>query len=316
MNKYDLNNLRFRIDYWSNSIPKNKYTIAAYIEGFEMAKSPKKYDDSYKYFSEYFEEFIFRKYHIKHFTWYEQIETYAYRNKKDWVLAFTKLFNQFIKEFPENTNPNRFYISSAIYNSKIEIKITDFNVNFLDTIKIGKQIIKNGTLLKLSNLIQEDYKESYHYDIELKDPSWDLYETSEKDFSFVKLCYIGNFEKENKLSKITFGRARRICSDSILEVKKIVEKNGKYYIYTDNFEIEIESALKNKEIKFVHEKDPLGVKIDNHFKMTLKEIAVNYCVGVVGESAINSLYSDLMCKLDWVNYRYTYGGWMKISRSS
>ncbi len=336
VNKADLKNILEHINnQWNTSIPQNKHTIVAFIKGFDITLSPnfdlkKEHDFSYNNITKLFSIFIYREYQIHHLTWYSQVETYAYRNRVDWISAFKELYERFYNTFLPQDYENETYTEGSLYSLDQKIHFESERISivpeFIDSITISNQKISQGTILQLGDLIGTDYKKTVHFELEVKDPSWDLYEASEKDFQHVKLCHIhqnddSEADKKGKLECRTFHRVRRICSGFTTEVKYIVKRNSNYYVYTDNFEIEITSALEKQEVKIVYEREDIDSKRDEYFEMVFHDSVEAYEMGcLTNKEFFGPIYGGLINSefntplLNWVNYKRTLGGWLKVER--
>lgn len=324
--KEDLGHIYFHIfELWNRNLPQNQGTITAYLEGFDDARSPnldtKKASVSYETITDLFSTYIYRKHDIRHISWSKQIETFAYRNKLSWMEAFLDLFASFTDEFPTDTQDDQ-YTPSLVYNSppdsnKLEWQEYDLSKNRLSEIQVGNQTLKTGNLLQLADLVGEDYKQTIHYNFQILDPSWDLYEASDKDFKYVRLCHLRNnledkIDSETK-ADIVINRARRILSSFTSEICFFTNREEKYFAYTDHFEIEIEPALAQKEVLLVNQRRSIDSDWDRHFLWSFHHNLGSYAIGFLSpEELFSSIYWDLINSfnyLEWANFCSTFGGW-------
>jgi hypothetical protein len=326
--KKDLDNILFQMyHFWSRSTPQNQYTISTYLEGFDAAKSPnfdikKSHDSTYRTCISLFSTFIYQKYQIKHINWQRQIDTYAYKHNLGWNEAFFKLFGQFARDFPKNIEDidDECKMAASPY---LEYEVINPTLNQLDSIVINNLKIIKGTILQLTDRIGEDYKQTIHYDISVKEPSWDLYDASDKDYQFVRLCHIKDHFKRKFdfeiADSVVINRLRRICSGFTSEVRYICEKAGKYFVYTDHFEIELQRAFDNKEIEIVQTRRQIDEVWDEYFINHFHNAIRIYAFGMItANDLFDEIYQHLIntkC-LDWVNYYFTFSGWLRKSDNS
>lgn len=329
--KEDLESILSRMGspgFWVRSIPQNRETITAYFEGFDDAKSPKPTEDNgYNFYYQtclnLFSTYIYRKYGIRHISWQRQVDTFAYRNTMNWEDAFYNLFYEFTQNFPKDTIDN-YYNPKLIYSSPEEKRQSKYEVispdfNSLNSLTIDGIKIEVGTILKLVDKIGEDYKKTIHHDIDIKEPSWELYEPSNKDYNFVRFCHIKEFYKNRfdfeTLESVVLNRVRRICSGFTSEVKLINKKNSKYFVYTKDFEIEIQLALDGQEVEVVTERGNKDEKWDNYFINRFHESVVYYQKGLsILDKTFKNFYWELINSphyIEWVNYYWTFGGWIR-----
>lgn len=323
--KVDIKKLIDQIKYsWNTAIPKNKMTIVAFFEGYDTALSPnfdtmKSSDENYIEICNLFEAFIYNKFKIRHIHWYAQIDTYAYRTHKDWMTAFMLLLEEFYTDFTvdDYKKASSFRGISLIKetnNSFDDYNFTDFTIesNPEKSIIINGEKIEKGTIIQLGDLVKEDYKKAFHYDLSVKDPSWSLYEASENDFKFVKLCYLSE-EENGTYTGNTFKRARRIFSGIKTVVKNICVKEGKTYVYTDFFEIEIYEAIKNGEVIIVSEYNEKDKKLCEILRENIQTETEHIKLGFVSsEKMMEDFYWNFFGYRSfpkWINYSWTFGGW-------
>ncbi|WP_299245387.1 hypothetical protein [uncultured Aquimarina sp.] len=213
-------------------------------------------------------------------------------------------------------------IHSLNESAILDYKITTFSRSqFLQKVKLDNITVEVGMTLKLSNLIGEKYKETIHFNIKNENPSWELYESSEDDYSSVRLChFFSDIDSlsENEKKAIVINRARKVFSMYSSEIKLIVPRNGKYYAYTDHFEIELETAFELKEVEIIKKRSHYDNKLDEFLRFNFHQSLENYELGIITVSMLfNSIYYQMINSphyLSWVNYSYTYGGWLKVKK--
>jgi len=175
----------------------------------------------------------------------EQVAAYANIKDVSWFDGFYKLLNEVMKTEKE------LHIYKPI------------ELNAFKEIELGEQIdhyalpdgnvVKQGSIIKLMDRIGDDYKDTRHYDITNKTPSWILFYPSEKDFEYVHFFLAE--KKDWKLGPATYGRARRILSGSTIKILEIRQTNDVVFAYTNNLRINLEAAFSNKEIELVSLKE-------------------------------------------------------------
>lgn len=183
-----------------------------------------------------------------------------------------------------------------IMKTKEENEITETSLGKVTNVyetKDGKEI-RPGSIMKLTDKIQEEYKKTKIFDINLKNPSWELFFPSEHDFNSVKFFSMGN-ESSKWLTPCTFGRARRIMSDCEFEIKEIRKQGEKVYLYSDILEIDIETALDFGEIELLKKKTNNN---SSHFS-ALEESIENYRLGLYGDD-----YGSVTSVVDYWSYNY------------
>ncbi|NME69165.1 hypothetical protein [Flammeovirga aprica] len=307
-------------NHWNTTLLKSKIVTVAFLKGYDLALRPS-LDSSIEEYADIrtlFATYIYKQYKIRHFSWESSIDTYAYRNGLDWINSFKILFNEFIDSFVPFKDEimltrNRLEYDIIAPESEFEIDYNQYDLpkeKFTSIVVEGHKI-KEGTILELGDLLGEDYKRTVHYNIQVTDPLWDIYEKSEKDFQYVKLCHIE--ESHEILQCMTFDRLRRVCSGFRSIVKHIRKRNGEYYVYTNDYEIAIANAFRIGEVKVVSEYNQIDIKRNDFINDYFQKNAKEYCYFL--EESLDQFYSTMIngdggyFKFEWVNYSSYFVGW-------
>lgn len=208
----------------------------------------------------YISQYLWQYFGIDPFknTLIQQVDHYAFEHGLDWDRGFINLMVNII----ENPDVSR---EKDIFQNTIEkVPVLEYKPLYMyegDEEPVAENIeascesiqLKNGTgirvgdSIKLCDKIGEDYKKTKFYDKSLRNPSWDLFYPSEKDFEYVFFYYEG--DKNTKA--FNFGRVRRLFSDSTSIIKYISIQNEVTFVYTDLFKVEIEKALEIQEVEIL-----------------------------------------------------------------
>lgn len=185
-----------------------------------------------------------------------QIDHYAFERGLDWDRGFMSLIIHIIDSAHRSedlyhdiieTLPELVYKPIYVYEGNEEPIRENIDISCKSIQLKNGTNIEVGSVIQLCDKIGDDYKKTKFYDGTLRNPSWELFYPSEKDFEYVFFYYEGD---ENTTS-FNFGRVRRLFSDSISRIKYISVHEGVVYIYTDLFKIEIEKALEVQEVKIL-----------------------------------------------------------------
>ncbi len=328
LEKKHLQNLFQALETWDLNIVKSRNNVAALIEGFSVTCSPnfdtkKSPDSDYRHLTKLFSDFIYFEYKIRDYSWPAQIDTYAYRNDCNWDEALDTLFHNFFDKWSKQKADFQTTIELQDDES-LKFRPTTKKINLrnqsLSEISINDHRIRTGSVLKLGDLIGEDFKRTVHYDITVRDPSWDLYEASEKDFRHVRLCSTKSEDaKAKELEIYVLDRARRICSGISSKVRLITETDGNIIVYTDCFEIDIKRALAESEIMILQ--NHMSKEEQDTLKYYWVEPLENYSNGLIIHSElIRWIYDERInsrhppAALPWVRWQLTFSGWHKVKR--
>ena len=242
--------------------------------------------------------FLKRKYNIekKLTTWIEQIDHYSFIKEIEWFDGFYKLLSEIEKnEFEEITKVEE---EKSFNFIKVESKC-----EFLNKIASKGGIeIKKGDVLRLSDKIGIDYKKTKHFNVSIKNPSWELFYPSEKDYKFIRFMHTA---EDSKLGKVTYGNVWRVFSNFPTTVQSIEKRNGIDYINTEMFEIEFQNALNAKEFSISSEQN-----VPNNFSDLIEDLnsSIEYLrEGLLTEDEFNlSQFTSsnlLRFNFGWQNYR-------------
>ncbi|GEM_PF-206738 len=314
--------IRTNYQFWGQGLPylpRTREVFAAFLEAFDAVKSPN-YDEwkypepDYVSITKRFSRFMSQNYQIRHVNWHSQVDTYAYRTNQNWYDAFSELFRAFTEVFPhgleEEEPDDEELLNLTLRGDFPQPYEISPELNSQEILHVDGVTIRVGTILRLSDLIGNDYKKTVHYDLYIRDPDWSLYEASESDFKFVKLCSLANSSKSETTKSYTFERLRRVCSGYASEVRYIGFRENRSFVYTDHLEIEIESALEAKE-----------VMVDDHIneidKKTSQILQYQFRHSLRGDDyypyleKLDRLYREIINDghLEWSNYQSGFGGW-------
>ncbi|WP_299432844.1 hypothetical protein [uncultured Aquimarina sp.] len=292
LSKKEIENLRW-VHY--NIPDRERNSFISFIKGYLFAKDDKELEH-------YISRYLSQKYqiNIEYTTLLEQIDHYAYNANKDILRGFCILLRE-------------------IYDCKDEIK-QQKGFEYRDDLKNKKEpiikkpiidggIIKVGDIIKLGNTIKEDYKHSKFYNASLRNPSWDLFYPSFKDYKHLSFY----FPEKNEMQLTYFGQVRRIFSNSVVKIKHLFLEDEKLIAYTNLFRIEVEKALEQREIEIIKSD---YTEIDLTF---LKDKVRNYTIGITEYMTLSELIGKwcfdnipLFNKI-WHNYtRDMNGNWCQI----
>ena len=215
-------------------------------QAFELGYQNKN-NGTYDEFIKLVKNYLSQTYAIENYfnSWVEQVDHYAFLKTLDWVAGFFLLLEEIYQniEFFTFTERKEKVISfTEISQEKEEI---------LDSLTIKHTTINVGDIIELTDLIGTDYQQTKYYDMSIRNPSWELFYPSEKDFKFIKFFHE---DKKQQLGPITYERVWRLFSgwkNTVLAIKK---RKDQYFLYTEIFEIEVEGAIKEKEFLLSNDK--------------------------------------------------------------
>lgn len=261
----DIENLK-----WANyRVPRNdKENHISFIEGYLLAKDDKEFT---QYISIYLNQI--HGINIELNTFIEQLDHYSFKNQQSLLDGFFDLLCE-LEEYNQILNPEAKDSQEIPYNEEITGEVKK-----AVQLKDGR-IIKAGDFIQLTDKVGEDYKLTKFYDASLRNPSWELFYPSEKDFKYLQLYYREN----NSLEATIFGQVWRIFSNSIAKVEKIYVHNDITILYTDIFKIKLEEALQSEEIQIISSPENKVIPTD---LSSLKQQFQNYTIGV-------ALFRDLI----------------------
>ena len=264
--KKDIQNLRTA---FYNIEEQDINNLLSFIKGYLLAQN----DENVL---EYISLYLNQKYHIdiEFNSWQEQIDHYAFNYNLNWFDGFFHLM--------ASMDTNALVITPEANSIEDELKNEEFKGKSKTDIQLRNGLILQvGDFIQLGDKILEDYKRTKFYDASIRNPSWDLFYPSHKDFEHVKFYY----EKEQV---IIFGGVRRVFSNCITSIKHIFVKDQKAILYTDLFRIEIESALTQEECKILNNANEKIILTD---LSSLIEKINYYLMGISEKSTLTELIS-------------------------
>lgn len=281
----------------------NKECLVSFIRGYLFGREDREFTN---YIGWYLNEYY--QINIEHTTWVEQIDHYAYTFGTDWFDGFFQLLREILR--------NQYTLSPQ--KSKVEDKLTDYELTgeSRKSIKLKNDVIlKVGDFIQLSDKIGEDYKQTKFYDASLRNPSWDLFYPSERDFKHIEFYYKGE-----EFHQITIlGKVRRIFSNSISKIEFITIQDGKPLLFTDLFVIDIEEAIRQEEVKIISQDN---VSKPNDFSHLVERIKL-YFMGLGEQPTLTELinfwsfYNFMYLEKNWYRYDISINGtWHKKNNSS
>ncbi len=273
----------------------------------------------------YIQQYLWRYYDINPHknSCFEQIDHYAFEKGLDWDKGFMKLMQDIVDKSPEkedfwgmgkNKKVLQFKKKPAYVYDETEYLIPEVIENTYSSIKLKNGFIVNiGDIIELSDKIGEDYKKTKFYDIDIRNPSWELFYPSEKDFKHIFFYYGG----DKIIPPFNFGRVWRLFSNSKSLIKYISIQNETIFLYTDFFKIDIEKAIEEREIKFLQNSDAsLVLSNFSLFIYGIKECGENFRTPKKMSDMLKLL--DYWCfflfsvfKKNWQNAGVSMGGWHK-----
>ena len=283
------------------TIFKDKWNLISYVEGYIDG------NEDNKNLLQLIGLYLNKKYEIDNVlnTWDQQIEHYNDVKGLNWGLGFQAL----LKEIIENN----------AFDFTVEDKFDEGEV-----IEMGAQLqnleseeIKIGSVIQLANKLEELYKLTALFDGNIKNPNWELFYPSSKDF---KSIIFYNKAQENS-PPVIWGSIPRIFSGFTAEIIDIRKQDDKIYLYTDLFSIDLSKALKEQEIKIIKK-----IEYDQKDKAVVEDLSNSiylYRVGAYSIPALDS-FEKLIARRtleligtsnprDWQNYyRGSAGNWMKL----
>lgn len=245
-NLQHLRDLTF-VDYY---IDENRDTLlASFLKGCIFSD---------KELATYTSQYLWQYFGIDHVknTWLQQVDHYAFEQGLNWERGFIHLIASIIENAHISYDISGEIISRTpelenkplyIYKG-VEEPVTEDIDNSCKSIQLKNGSTLNvGDVIQLSDKIGEDYKKTKFYDKSLRNPSWELFYPSEKDFEYTSFYYEGN---ENT-KPFNFGSVRRLFSNSTSIIKYISIQYEVIFVYTNLFKVEIEKALEMQEVKIL-----------------------------------------------------------------
>jgi len=197
-------------------------------------------------------------------TWVQQVDHYAFEQGMDWDRGFMHL-NDTILEEPYELKHKPVYV----YEGSAE-PLSEYIDNQQENIQLKNGItIKVGDFIQLNDKIDEDYKKTKFYDSSIRNPSWELFYPSEKDFQYVSFYYKG----DDRTDPFSFGRVRRLFSNSTEIIESISVQDGIIFLYTNLFKIEILKALEAGEVTLLESENTDVSQILSDFSKLFPEIS-------------------------------------------
>lgn len=254
----DFEVIRDILIFWtSRNDTKN---IRVYMEGFSMAKGKD------RVFFIYIGEYLKRNYGIDNQLngWWAQVDHYSYDHKLSWHDGFFKLLKEIFdrKEelgISETVNEDELFkhYEGPYINTEEEID---------EAVLDNGLLVKKGSLLCLGDKIGDTYKKMRYYDPTLRNPSWELFYPSEKDFKYIDLYTKGDSDHE----PVYCEKVRRIFSGSVVKIHSLAKLEGKPVAFAGPFFIQLEEAIEAKEIGLVEPYESINPKDFKSLEKTLK----------------------------------------------
>lgn len=294
--KYD-EMITWAYHYWLTR--PDKENLISFLRGYLFAKTE---DDHFiDYISLYLNQY--HQINIEFNTWIEQIDHYAYNLDLNWFDAFFNLLGEILEHQYELT-PNK---KGITYDPILQ----ELSEQLIEIVELNNGLVlKLGDFIQLGDKIGMDYKQTKFYDAALRNPSWDLFYPSDKDFKHIDFY----LPEENEIEVSVFGKVRRIFSHSISQIKYMGVQNNKIMVYTDNFIIDANEAIQKGEFQV------LNVQQINPTDLSgLTEHLLNYRMGLMMSEELLSGWTFLDLSIqgkDWRRYfRSINGDWNKIKKS-
>lgn len=270
----------------------DKENLLSFIEGYCKGRKDKKLIN-------YLGLYLYHHHQIDmtYNDWKEQIDHYSYIKGLDWFDGFYTLLDEVL----ENKGELASHTKIPTYEPESHIPVGEQKeVVYL----ANNSTLKVGDFIQLGDKIGEDYKQTKFYDASLRNPSWDLFYPSEKDFKHIYFY----LPEENEMGVSIFGRVRGLLSNSIAQIEEIRVNNDKIIAYTDSFKIDAKEAFQQGEFKTLNNQNNDIILTD---LSDLKEKFLGYTMGFLLSltEEINKwcFYSLHELKKDWHIYRFSMG---------
>jgi len=287
--------------HWMHYLVKqDKENLLSFLKGYSIGRGN-------DFLTDYLSLYLYYNYHIdmNYNNWQEQIDHYAYIKKNNWFDSFYLLLNE-ILENKQNLGVPKTKSTYKPEPHTLAEKQQDV-VNLPNGL-----VLKVGDFIQLNDKIGEGYKQTKFYDASLRNPSWDLFYPSEKDFKHIYFY----LPEENEMGVSIFGRVRRIFSNSIAKIKSIRINNHEIIAYTDGFKIDVVKAIEQEEFKILNAWTDNITLVD---LSSLKEQFFNYTMGLTLSltEEINKwcFYNLHDLNKEWHKYRFSMGRqWDKVEK--
>ncbi|MEO0779311.1 MAG: hypothetical protein AAFW73_22900 [Bacteroidota bacterium] len=209
-----------------------------FLDGLSSAFEQRRDDPRY-----YLARYLDRVHHIDFRTqsWIDQMDHYAHLRGESLVGAFLDLVEEVLdREISLDE-------LTAVPMVAEDFRDLTAEAPSLETVQLSSgREVRIGDRFRLSDRVGEDYRRNKYYDLHIKDPSWELFHASERDFRHLAFYCSGRADLD--LPPFTFGRVWRIFSHFKTVVRAIRRVAGKVYLATDLFWIDIEAALAAGEL--------------------------------------------------------------------
>lgn len=251
--------LNYSYDYLAQ---QDKDSLVSFLNGYFKAKDNKGLTD-------YLKLYLCHNYQIdmNHNTWEQQVDHYAYIKKSDWFDGFYILLEEILENKQELKPPTGESLPEPTPHKPTGNPAELVHLSDGYTLKLGD-------FIQLNDLIGNDYKQTKFYDASLRNPSWNLFYPSDKDFKHIYFY----LPEDNEMDVSIFGRVRRLFSHTIDKIKSIRIHDNKIIAYTDNFKIDVDEALKQKEFIILNHQNA-NIKPTN--LSSLKERFLHYTMGLM-----------------------------------
>lgn len=273
-------------------IKKDESHLISFMKGYLLSKNDKE-------FINYISMYLHQEYQINidYTTWIEQVDHYAFSLGKSWYDAFFDLMFELQERQPVLVQENKYEKNES------SPKESKRNLHKQTTLQNGITL-KVGDYIKLSDKIGEDYKQTKFYNASLRNPSWDLFYPSEKDFKYLHF-YFG----EDEASTVTIlSPVRRIFSDSIVCVESISSEQKRMFAYSNLFRIDIEEAIINEEIEVIGKSN----KEINSLELAFFAEKIGYHLMGISEY---TTFDELLSRWCIYNFHYLQKKWYNYNRS-
>lgn len=319
MDKKDIQNIRIALMSWNQSYTqKNRVALVGFFKGYDASLSQREGYNSN--FSSLFSEFILHYHNIRHIAWDFQVETFAYRNKIEWIIAFDQLFNEFIGTI--QWKEDKVFLAIPKTEVEIDSQIIDTSQRISKYKTESGVLFKSGTIIKFVDKIGEEYKKFVNYDIYQKEPSWETLTlgNGKNNYQHIRFFIENDATKNSTVigDDVIFHKVERIWGFHTTQIKFLAQRNGKYYAYSDLFEIELDGAIENHEIEITTQRHKMDFVREEYATESLSERHENYKMGLITYSEFlnqfgcHSHYFGHYEK--FMNYNLGMNGWSKKSK--
>lgn len=294
---------------------KDKEDIITFIRGVNFGRKNHN-------LTQFIQAYLKEKHQIECFymNWQEAVDAYAARKDKTFCEGFQLLLKEIFASDYDPVIDNSFLRRNFVRSFKLERRPLAEGKQ-LDSILLDNgKLIKVGDWCQLADKMGDAYQQTKFFDCTLRDPDWELFYPSEKDFKYVRFVHspIDLYRENEKGEKqyipaSSVNLVRRLLSNYWFQIEKIIETVKGIFLYSKYFEVDVENAINNDELhlNLVEPK----ISISTSFLEDLVEAIESYEIGIMdNQLAFNDWYFSLINYSStkelppWCQYR-VHGSW-------